>query len=91
MVLVQVMNSCTGLSVRKRCFELGKKQGKKEEKKAGKKAIRKGRRSKMFCCMQISSYQFCQHFFSASKGTAVSSVIKNLTIKITDQIQRAKI
>ena len=45
----------------------------------------------MFCCMQISSYQFCQHFFSASKGTAVSSVIKNLTIKITDQIQRAKI
>ena len=87
MVLVQVMNSCTGLSVRKRCFELGKKQEKER------KESRKVRRSKMFCCMQISSYQFCQHFFSASKpkGTAVSSVIKNLTIKITDQIQRAKI
>lgn len=78
MVLVQVMNSCTGLSVRKRRFELGKS-----------KKSRKDRRSKIFCCMQISSYQFCQHFFLASKGTAVSSVIKDLTIKITDQ--RAKI
>ena len=32
-----VMNSCTGLSVRKRCFELGKKQEKKKEKKQEKK------------------------------------------------------